>query len=114
MIETFLGVSTTTALGGIGMLAVATTIVVEVLKSVLPKKFPTQFLAFIIAMIVCVIFTILFCTISVKSICLAIFMGFVTALVSMNGFDTLKNIVEKFKINVSIGPNDNEGEGEGE
>lgn len=93
------------ALGLIGLLAAATAIIVEVLKAVVPKSFPTKALAMIVSFIVVLGYTIIFGTITVSSIILAIFGGFVVSFISMFGFDSFKEIVNRF-----IGGEKNDGE----
>ena len=84
------------ALGLIGLLATATAIIVEVLKAVVPKSFPTKVLAMIVSFVVVLGYTIVFGTITVSSIILAIFGGFVVSFISMFGFDSFKEIVNRF------------------
>ena len=93
------------ALGLIGLLAAATAIIVEVLKAVVPKSFPTKALAMIVSFVVVLGYTIIFGTITVSSIILAIFGGFVVSFISMFGFDSFKEIVNRF-----IGGEKNDGE----
>ena len=100
MLETVLGLSVSSIVGALGVIAAIVTIIVEVLKQIVPKKFPTKLLAILVSLIVCVLFVILFCEISFKTICLGIFMSFVASFVSMNGFDALKDIYDRFVINV--------------
>lgn len=83
-------------LGLVGILAAATAIIVEVLKAVLPKSFPTKILAMIVSFIVVLAYTIMFGTITVTSIIMAIFGGFVVAFISMFGFDQFKEIINRF------------------
>ena len=84
------------ALGLVGILAAATAIIVEVLKAVIPKSFPTKALAMIVSFVVVLGYTIVFGTITVSSIILAIFGGFVVSFISMFGFDSFKEIVNRF------------------
>ncbi len=84
------------ALGLVGIFAAATAIIVEVLKAIIPKSFPTKALTMIVSFIVVLGYTIVFGTITVSSIILAIFGGFVVSFVSMFGFDSFKEIVNRF------------------
>lgn len=83
-------------LGLVGILAAATAIIVEVLKAVLPKSFPTKALAMIVSFVVVLAYTFVFGTITVTSIIMAIFGGFVVSFISMFGFDQFKEIINRF------------------
>lgn len=83
-------------LGMIGVLAAAVAIIVEVLKAVLPKSFPTKLLTMIVSFVVVLVYTIVFGTITVSSVVLAIFGGFVISFISMFGFDQFKEIINRF------------------
>ena len=82
----------------LGVLAAINTIVVEVLKTILPKNIPTKLVALISAMIVVFCYIIGFETITVQNIILGIFDGFVVAFISMFGFDSLKDIFNRFQV----------------
>lgn len=103
MLETMLGTSAGSVLGIAGTLAAINTIIVEVLKNVLPKKVPTKFVAMISAMIVVLGYIFIFGTITPQSIVLGILGGFVVAFISMFGFDSLKDVLEKFKVKEESG-----------
>lgn len=103
MMETMLGTSAGSVLGIAGTLAAINTIIVEVLKNVLPKKVPTKLVAMISAMIVVLGYIFIFGTITPQSIILGILGGFVVAFISMFGFDSLKDILERFKIKEESG-----------
>ena len=92
-----LGVSVSTVLGGLGALATLVSVIVQMLKDVLPEKFPTKLLTLIVAVIVCILFVFIFYEASLKAFVLSVFMGFITAYTSMNGFDTLKDIWDRFQ-----------------
>lgn len=83
-------------LGLVGILAAATAIIVEVLKAVLPKSFPTKALTMIVSFVVVLVYTFVFGTITVTSIIMAIFGGFVVSFISMFGFDQFKEIINRF------------------
>lgn len=83
-------------LGLVGILAAATAIIVEVLKAVLPKSFPTKALTMIVSFVVVLVYTFMFGTITVTSIIMAIFGGFVVSFISMFGFDQFKEIINRF------------------
>ena len=96
--ETMLGISTYPVLGIIGTLAAINTIIVEVLKNILPEKVPTKIVAMVSAMVVVLGYTFLFGVITPQNIVLSIFGGFVVAFISMFGFDSLKDVFDRFKI----------------
>ena len=101
--ETMLGTSAGSVLGIAGTLAAINTIIVEVLKNVLPKKIPTKLVAMISAIIVVFGYIFIFGTITPQSIILGILGGFVVAFISMFGFDSLKDVFERFKVKEESG-----------
>lgn len=96
--ETMLGINASSVLGIVGTLAAINTIIVEVLKNILPKKVPTKIVAMISAMIVALGYIFIFGVITPQSIILGILGGFVVAFISMFGFDSFKDIFDRFKI----------------
>lgn len=85
------------ALGIAGMLATATSIIVEVLKKVLPDKIPTKIVTLIVAFLV--MFGYLFATgalVSISAAITGVFGGFVIAFIAMFGFDSFKDIISRF------------------
>lgn len=85
------------ALGVAGVLATATSIIVEVLKKILPDKVPTKIVTIIVAFLV--MFGYLFATgalVSISAVILGIFGGFVVAFIAMFGFDSFKDIIGRF------------------
>lgn len=103
MMETMLGTSAGSVLGIAGTLAAINTIIVEVLKNVLPKKIPTKLVAMISAIVVVFGYIFIFGTITPQSIILGILGGFVVAFISMFGFDSLKDVFERFKVKEESG-----------
>ena len=95
--ETILALTNGNLLGMAGVLAAMTSIVVQVLKNILPKEIPTKILTIIVAMLITIGYVIVAETISVGSILLAIFGGFVVAFIAMFGFDSFKETLERFK-----------------
>lgn len=88
----------TSILGTLGLLAGFTTAAVEVLKQILPKKIPTKIVTIIVSFIVTIVFTIITATtIAPMTIVYAIAGSFIVAYISMFGFDSLKDIFERFK-----------------
>ena len=98
MLETLFGLSIGITLADVCALTALTTVIVEVLKNTLPKNFPTKALTVIIALAItltlgitsfgCAASTILICTLT----------GFIVAFISMNGFDSLKEIWKRFSV----------------
>ena len=93
-----LSMGTESVLGVAGILAAINTIIVEVLKNILPKKVPTKPIAMISAMVVVFGCIFIFEAITPQSIILGIFGGFVVAFISMFGFDSFKDVFDRFKI----------------
>lgn len=84
-------------LGYVGLLATLVSIIVQILKGVLPQGFPTQLLTLIISLITTVLAVIVFGGATLTTILGGIFGSFVVAFVSMNGFDTLKDLFTRYK-----------------
>lgn len=97
MIETLFGFSVGTALGVVGILAAVVSIITEILKKILPSKFPTKALVMVISLIVSIVFVLTFCEISAKIIILAITGSFIIAFISMYGWDTFKELIDRYK-----------------
>lgn len=87
------------ALVVVGVLAALVSIIVEMTKDLLPKSFPTKALVMIISLIITITSIILFCGVNIQLIFGGIIGGFIVSYVSMYGFDTLKEIFNRFKIN---------------
>ena len=98
MLETLLNITGGSVIGVAGTLAAINTIIVEVLKNVLPKKFPTKALAMITSFFVMAGCIIAFGSFNAQSIVLGIFGSFVIAFISMFGFDTFKEVLDRFKV----------------
>lgn len=84
-------------LGTIGMLATLTAILVQSIKNFLPSKIPTKIVTLIVALIITIAYIVFTIGLSVTNVVVGIFGGFVVALVSMDGFDTIKDILNRFK-----------------
>lgn len=98
------GILTVLGLGTLGQLSVMsflTLLVVQTLKQIVPKKFPTQLLTVIVALLIAIILPMVIpgAVITVASVITSIFNGFVIAFISMNGFDSLKDIWDRVKSN---------------
>lgn len=91
------GISTNSILGLIGILASIVTIIVEMLKKIVPQNFPTKALVMIVSFIITLGFVLIFGVISIKSIALSIVGSFVVGFISMYGWDTFSEIIERFK-----------------
>lgn len=98
MLEKILGITMGVSIADLGALVALTAIVVEVLKKILPQKFPTQALTIIVSIIITIGTSIVCFGIAPKIICGAAMGGFIVAFVAMNGFDSLKNIWNKFNV----------------
>lgn len=84
-------------LGYVGLLATLVSIIVQIFKGVLPQSFPTQLLTLIVSLITTVLAVIVFGGATLTTILGGIFGSFVVAFVSMNGFDTLKDLFTRYK-----------------
>lgn len=100
MLTDFFGLTATTAVGIVGGLAGVVSIITQVLKNILPSKIPTKLLVFIVSLLVTFLFVLTSYSINVKMIILSSLGSFVVALVSMNGWDTVKEIFERFKYKI--------------
>lgn len=98
MLEKLLGMSIGVSLSDLGGLAALTSIIVQVLKQIIPKKFPTQALTIIVAILISTFAVIMFSGLMIKTVCIGILTGFVVAFIAMEGFDSLKNIWNRFII----------------
>lgn len=98
MLDKILGIATGASLADLGALTAITAIIVEVLKKILPKSFPTQALTIIVAIIVTLAASMICYGVTLKIIGAGIVGGFVVAFVAMNGFDSLKNIWNRFTV----------------
>lgn len=91
------GLTAGTTLGVLGALAALTNIVVELVKGYLPKV-PTKIVTLIVAIIICLIYAIMEMGFVAPALVFGVFGGFVIAYAAMNGFDTLKDICNRFKL----------------
>lgn len=96
MLEQILGMTAGATLADLGALAALTSIIVQVLKHIVPSKFPTKALAIIVAIFVTVLASILFYGLMWKAVGIGVIAGFVTAFISMEGFDSLRSIWLRF------------------
>ncbi len=96
MIEKLLGLGSGFTLTDLGFIAAITTVVVEVLKQCVSKKFPTQILTLIVSLLFSLGISIACYGIVLEAILIAILMGFISAYVSMKGFDSLKEIFNRY------------------
>ena len=91
-----MGINTTVT--DLAALAALTSIIVQVLKHIVPSKFPTKALVVIVALIITVIASVMFYGVMLKAFGIGILSGFVVAFISMEGFDSLKSIWQRFTI----------------
>ena len=93
-------VMTGTTLGVLGGLAAIVNIVVQLIKDYFPK-IPTKIVTMIVAIIVCTIYTALTMKAFNGTVVLfGIFGGLVVSYTAMNGFDTIKELSERFSIDI--------------
>lgn len=83
----------------LGVLVFATTIIVEVLKKILPDKIPTQALTIVVSVLCAIGITLCLPEITIAALVKGVFTGFAAAFISMNGFDTFKNLYGRFTTN---------------
>ena len=98
MLEKILGMTVNTTISDLGALAALTSIIVQVLKKIVPSKFPTQALAIIVALFVTTLASVMYYGVMLSSFGIGILSGFVVAFIAMEGFDSLKNIWNRFTI----------------
>lgn len=110
MLEKLLGMTAGIGLGDLGAMAALTSIIVQVLKKIIPSKFPTQALVIIVSLVISILCCIMFYGIGLGAIGIGVLMGFVTAFVSMEGFDSLKNIWLRFNGGLSEVKEENDEE----
>ena len=86
----------------VGILAFIVSIIIEVIKNIGPmKKVPTQLVTIIISIVICTVGYIAYASYSKMPltwyyIFAAFISSFIVAYVSMFGFDTLKELYERF------------------
>lgn len=102
MLDKLFGIATGASLTDLGALAAITAIIVEVLKKILPQSFPTQALTIIVSIIVTLVASMICYGVTFKIVGAGIIGGFVVAFVAMNGFDSLRNIWNRFTIDQMI------------
>ena len=84
-------------LGIVGILAGLTTIIVEILKQILPDSIPTKIVTIIVSFIITIVYTLVNIAITPTAIINAIAESFIVSYVAMYGFDSLKEIFNRFK-----------------
>lgn len=95
MLEEIFGASINNVFGQLASLSFLVSIIVEILKQIVPKKCPKQLLTIIVSIIVTIFVVILCQGFSVNGIITSVLTGFVVSYISMNGFDTFRNIYGK-------------------
>lgn len=105
MLEKILGISMNTTVADLAALAALTSIIVQVLKKIIPSKFPTQALVIIVALFITILASVMVYGILFKTFVIGLISGFVVAFISMEGFDSLKNIWTKFTSKPTIEEN---------
>ena len=89
MFDNFFGIN---SLQDLSILAAITAIIVELIKDFIPKKIPTKAVAIVVGIIVSLIFFIILQGFAAQVVIKAILSGFVVSFISMNGFDSIKEI----------------------
>lgn len=79
----------------IGVYSTLTLIIVEVLKNYIPKKIPTALFSMLVGIIVTIVCIVTTYGFNLSSVVEGIFTGFITAFVSMYGFDSFKRILNR-------------------
>lgn len=97
-----------TILASAGGLAAMVAVIVQVLKNLLPKGFPTKYLTMIVSLFVVFGFIAVTSTFTAPTIIGGIFSSFIISFISMFGFDTFKELVERTEMK---GSGDDEGDG---
>ena len=110
MLEKILGISMNTTVADLAALAALTSIIVQVLKKIIPSKFPTQALVIIVALFITILASVMVYGVLFKTFVIGLISGFVVAFISMEGFDSLKNIWTKFTSKPTIEENSIEEE----
>ena len=110
MLEKILGISMNTTVADLAALAALTSIIVQVLKKIIPSKFPTQALVIIVALFITILASVMVYGVLFKTFVIGLISGFVVAFISMEGFDSLKNIWTKFTTKPTIEENSIEEE----
>lgn len=95
MFENLFGVG---SLSDLGILATITTVIVQLFKDFIPKKIPTKLVALVVGIIVSIVFSFLTYGLDIIVGIKGLFIGFIVSFISMNGFDSLKEIWQRFQI----------------
>lgn len=98
MLEKILGISMNTTVADLAALAALTSIIVQVLKKIIPSKFPTQALVIIVALFITTLASVMVYGILLKAFAIGLISGFVVAFISMEGFNSLRNIWTRFTL----------------
>ena len=98
MLEKILGISMNTTVADLAALAALTSIIVQVLKKIIPSKFPTQALVIIVALFITTLASVMVYGVLLKAFAVGLISGFVVAFISMEGFDSLRNIWTRFTL----------------
>ena len=86
------------SMSDLGILATITTIIVQLCKDYIPKKIPTKLVALITGIVVTVVFSFLTNGLDITTGVKGLFMGFIVSFISMNGFDSLREIWTRFQV----------------
>ena len=111
MLESILGLATGISLTDLGALAALTTIIVQALKQILPKVIPTKIVTIVTAIVLSIAAALICFGVMFKTALIGLLMGFIVAFVSMNGFDSLREIWIRFTSGKNIDDDEVGGEG---
>lgn len=95
MLGNFLGQSGFTDLS---IYASITAVIVQLIKQYIPKRIPTKVVTLIVGILITLFFSLQETTITIEKVISGILMGGLTAFVSMNGFDALRDIWNRFDV----------------
>ena len=98
MLEKILGISMNTTVADLAALAALTSIIIQVLKKIIPSKFPTQALVIIVALFITTLVSVMVYGVLLKAFAVGLISGFVVAFISMEGFNSLRNIWTRFTL----------------
>lgn len=84
-------------LGVLGALSMIVNIIVQLIKDYFPNV-PTKIITLIMSIVVCLTYSIMEMGFTAPAMIFGLFGGFIVAYASMNGFDTIKEIKNRFSL----------------
>lgn len=88
----------TDTISNLGALASITVILVQLIKDLIPKKIPTKLITIIVSILISIGQSFYDDGISIVAGIKGFLFGCITAFVAMNGFDSIRDIVQRFQI----------------